>query len=132
MPQFAFITLRLFEQFIKLMTVPIALVVGLKMLAVLLLFLEDLYSNYQVKREAKRLLKEAEDTKPKRDDDAPDEGASGGSCAARRPSLALFRRRSSKTGNSNSIVAVAPIQATPAASTPAAAASTPAAPAAAT
>lgn len=51
---------RVTESFIKLMALPILIIAGCKILAFLLLYLEDAYATWQVRREAQRLLNEAE------------------------------------------------------------------------
>jgi len=52
--------LRLFESWLKLMILPVCIIAGAKLLALLLLFAEDVVASYQVRREARRLLNEAE------------------------------------------------------------------------
>jgi len=58
--------LRLLESWLKLMLLPVAIIGGAKLLAVCLLLTEDVVASYQVRREARRLLDEAEQAEKER------------------------------------------------------------------
>ena len=64
------VSARLCESFIKLMALPVLIIGGMKILAYLILFLEDAVATWQVRREAKRLLDEAEAAEKQRRIDA--------------------------------------------------------------
>jgi len=61
-----FTGLRLFESFVKLSVLPILIMYGIKLLAMVFLFFEDCYASMQVRKEAKRLLDEAEAAEKRR------------------------------------------------------------------
>ena len=57
-----YVFLRLFEDFLKMMILPFAVLVGVKLLAYLLLCIEDGVATYQVRRAAKEVIKEAKES----------------------------------------------------------------------
>ena len=79
---------RVTESFVKCMILPILIFVGAKIVAFLLLFLEDAFATWQVRREAKRLLDEAEATEKAK---AEEEGG-GASPAKSRSPMRFFNR----------------------------------------
>ena len=100
-PEVAFVGLRLTESALKYLLLPIALLVGLKWLSATVLFVEDKYASWQVRRKARRLLVEAEEAEEAR------LAAEGGEAAPSPPRRMLSRMKgfgSARFGSTKRVV----------------------------